>query len=354
MNPRSGSGASQGSGGAEGFGERLKGMELNFSGFEPIRTPALLVPVEHRVSEHLEQIRSPYVDWVVDAKLVEPGTRGHDVLMRTKLDDCAALIFPDHPRELVLYGAISLALFFALDDVVDDVNADRSRKLAYIRRVEQIASGDAPAARDDHIVRAWHRWFEEIEALASPRAFEGFAGALRFHLRALRAQALNQQSAAPCPTTHLMRRRDNVGSSYFMPLAAIFLEREHGLSMQEVLEDQHVKGITDLAAFVIVLHNELLGLYKDMRSGEANFVGLLQREHGIELQSACDLAGKLADDMVKAMVQMAADLPALVDGYEEKAEAIARCVRTAYSLIRGTFDWYMITRRYYDEKYFSM
>ncbi|WP_437813475.1 terpene synthase family protein [Sorangium sp. So ce1078] len=354
MNRRAGSGATQTSGRAESYGERLAGVELDLPDLERVRIPDLLLPVKHSVSEHLEQIRSPYVDWVVNAKLVEPGTRGHDVLMRMKLDDCAALIFPDHPRELVLYGAISLALFFALDDVVDDVNADLSKKLAYIRRVGQIASGDAPAAPDDHVVWAWHRWFKEIEALASPPVFETFAGALRFHLRALRAQTLEDQSAVLCPTAYLMRRRDNVGSSYFMPLAAIFLEREHGLSMRGVLEDQHVKSITELAALVIVIHNELLGLYKDTRSGEANFVALLRREHGIGLQNACDLSGRLADDMVKAMVQMEADLPALVDGYEEKAEAIARCVRTAYSLIRGTFDWYRITRRYYDEKYFSM
>ncbi|MGK4008103.1 terpene synthase family protein [Sorangium sp. So ce1036] len=354
MNERVGFGAIQRSGRVEGFGERLRGIDLDFPGFERVRIPDLLLPVEHRVSEHLEQIRSPYIDWVVSARLVEPGTRGHDVLMRMKLDDCSALIYPDHPRELVLYGAISLALFFAIDDVVDDVNADPSKKLAYIRRVGQIASGDPPTAQDDHIVRAWRRWFEELEAFASPPVFKAFTAALRFHLGALKAQTLKDQSAVLSPTTHLMRRRDNTGSSYFMPLAAIFLEREHGLSMQEVLEEQYIKCITDLVALVIVIHNELLGLYKDMRSGEANLIGLLRREHGIGLQSACDLAGKLADDMVKSMVQMERDLPALIDGYEGKAEAITRYVRTGYSLIRGVFDWCMITRRYYDERYFSM
>lgn len=354
MDERSGFGAIRRPGGPEGFGERLKGVELDIPGFGRVRIPDLLVPVGHKVSEHLEPIRSSYVDWVVDAKLVEPGTRGHDVLMRVKLDDCAALIFPDHPKELVLHGAIALALFFAIDDVIDDVNADPKKKLVYIRRVASIVGGEAPGAQDDHVIRAWHRWLKELQGFASPAVFAAFAEALRCHLEALKVQTLSDRTAALLPTTHLMRRRDNVGSGYFMPLAAIFLEREHGLRMQEVLEDRHIKGITDLATFVIVIHNELLGLYKDMKSGEANFVELLRREHGIGLQGACDLAGKLADDMVKAMVQMEADFPELVDGYSDKAEAITRYVRTSYSLIRGVLDWYQITRRYYDERYFSM
>ncbi|WP_437622824.1 terpene synthase family protein [Sorangium sp. So ce1151] len=354
MNERAGFGVIQKSGRAEEFGERLSGMNLDFPGFEKVRIPDLLLPVEHNVSEHLEQIRSPYIEWVVAAKLIDPGTRGYDVLMRMKLDDCSALVFPDHPKELVLYGAIALALFFAIDDVIDDVNADASKKLDYITRVGQIARGDAPAAQDDHIVRAWHRWFKEIQTFASPPLFKSFAEALRFHLRALKVQALKDQRAVLGPTTHLMRRRDNIGSSYFMPLAAVFLERERGLRMQEVLEEQYIKSIADLVAFVLVIHNELLGLYKDVRTGEANFIGLLQREHGVGLQGACDLAGKLVDDMVKAMVQMERDLPELVDGYEGKAEAITRYVRTGYSLIRGTVDWCMITHRYRDERYFSV
>lgn len=354
MNERAAFGVIQGSGRAEEFGERLRGMDIDFPDFEKIRPPELLLPGKYKVSEHLEEIRSPYIDWMVSAKLIERGTDGHDVLVGMKLDDCSALIFPDHPKELVLYGAISLALFFAIDDVIDNVNADASKKLDYIRRVGQIARGDSPAAGDDHIVRAWHRWFKEIEAFASPPLFKAFAGALQFHLKGLRVQALQDGRAVLGPTTHLMRRRDNIGSSYFMPLAAVFLERAHGLRMQPVLEDQYIKSITELVAFVIVIHNELLGLYKDMKSGEANFIALLQREHGIGLQSACDLAGKLADDMVKAMVQIERDLPELVDGYEGMAEAITRYVRTGYTVIRGTFDWYLVTHRYSNEKYFSL
>ena len=77
------------------------------------------------------------------------------------------------------------------------------------------------------------------------------------------------------------------------------------------------------------------------------------RQHGVGLQAACDLAGKIADDMVRSMMQMERDLPALIDGYEAKRDAIGAYLHLGYSLIRGTFDWYMISHRYRDERYFS-
>ena len=77
------------------------------------------------------------------------------------------------------------------------------------------------------------------------------------------------------------------------------------------------------------------------------------RQHGLGIQAACDLAGQIADDMVRSMIQMERDLPALVDGYEAKQEAIRKHLHLGYSLIRGTCDWYRISHRYRDERYFS-
>jgi hypothetical protein len=180
-----------------------------------------------------------------------------------------------------------------------------------------------------------------------------FAADLRRYVRALRAQTLRDQGAVACLTTHLTRRRDNIAGAYFMSLAAVFLEHDRGLDAREAMADQHVKNIAEIVALVLVIHNELLGLYKDVKTGEANFITILQREHGLGLQAACDLAGKMADDMVKSLIQMEEDLPRLIDGYEARAEAITSYLHTGYSLIRGTMDWYMISKRYCDERYFS-
>ena len=57
--------------------------------------------------------------------------------------------------------------------------------------------------------------------------------------------------------------------------------------------------------------------------------------------------------MVRSMIQMENDHPLLIDGYEAKQEAISKYLHLGYSLIRGTFDWYMISHRYRDERYFS-
>jgi hypothetical protein len=138
-----------------------------------------------------------------------------------------------------------------------------------------------------------------------------------------------------------------------MSHGAVFLQHEYGVDMRPVLEEQHIKTIIEVLAFVLVIHNDLLGLYKDVKSGEANFITILQRQHGLGLQAACDLAGRIVDDMVRSMIQMERDLPHLVDGYDAKAEAITKLLHTGYGLVRGTFDWYMISKRYCDERYFS-
>jgi len=353
MTEQGGFGVIQTAGRAERYGERLRGLVFQFPDFERVRIPDLLFPVEHGVSPHLEALRPVYVDWLVDSKLVEPGTRVYDAVLGMKLDDCSALINSKYGKEMVLYVAISLALFFVLDDFMDDVEADTDKKLAYVTRLGRIADGDAPAPEDDHILRAWHRWFKEVESYASPQLFKLFAADLQRYVRAIRAQTLRNQSAVACATTHLMRRRDNIACAYFMSHGAVFLQHEYGLDMVPVAEEQHVRTIIDIVAFVLVIQNDLLGLYKDVKTGEANFVTILQREHGLGLQAACDLAGKMADDMVRSMIQMEMDLPRLIDGYEAKADAIKQYLHIGKSLIRGTWDWYMISLRYRDEEYFS-
>jgi len=353
MSEQAGFGTIQTAGQAERYGERLRGMTLQFPDFERVRLPDLLFPATHGVSPHLEAVRPAYVDWIVKSKLVEPGSRTYDAILGMKLDDCSALLNAPHGKEMVLYVAISLALFFVLDDFMDNVDADVDKKRAYVAMLERIADGHAPGPDADHILRAWHQWFKEVEAYASPALFKLFAADLERYVRALRAQGLQNQSTVACATTHLMRRRDNIACAYFMTHGAIFLSHEYGLDMPPVVDDQHIRTIIDVVAFVLVIHNDLLGLYKDVKTGEANFVTILQREHGLTLQDACDLAGRMADDMVRSIVQMETDLPRLVDGYEEKAEAIKKYLQVAHGLIRGTWDWYMITFRYRDERYFS-
>lgn len=338
---------------AEEHGERLAGVAFQFPDFDRVRLPDLLFPARHGISRHLAEVRPDYVDWLVDAKVIEPGTRGYDVLLGMKLDDCSALINSRHGKDIVLYVALSLALFFVLDDFIDNVTADVDKKLAYIGRLGRIADGEAPGPEDDHIIRAWYRWFKESESYASPALFSLFKADLKRYVHALRAQTLMDQSAVAFATTHLMRRHDNIACAYFMSHGAIFLGHEYGLDMLPVVDDQHIRTLVEIVAFVLVIHNDLLGLYKDVKSGEANFITILMREQGLGLQAACDLAGKIADDMVRSMLQMERELPRLIDGYEAKSEAIDKYLHLGYSLIRGTFDWYMISLRYRDERYFS-
>ena len=63
-----------------------------------------------------------------------------------------------------------------------------------------------------------------------------------------------------------------------------------------------------------------------------------------------DLPGKIADDMVRSMIQIERDLPVLIDGYEARKAAIDKYLHLGYSLIRGIFDWYMISNRDHDER----
>jgi hypothetical protein len=348
-----GFGAIQTSGRAEPDGERLRGLVYQFPDFERIALPDLLFPAKHGCSPLLPALRPAYVGWLSEAGLVAPGTRAYEAVLGMKLDDCSALINWRHGREMVLYVAVSLALFFVLDDFMDDVGADPKKKLVYVDRLMKIASGEAPAPGDDHVLRAWHRWFEEVRGYAPRPLFELFAADLRRWVRSIRAQALTGQAAVVHATTHLMRRRDNIACAYFMSHGAVYLQHEYGLDMAPVLEEQHVKAIIDVLALVLAIHNDLLGLYKDVKTGEANFVTILQRQHGLSLQAACDLAGRIADDMVRAMIQMERDLPHLIDGYEAKAEAVTKLLEMGYGLVRGTWDWYMISMRYRDERYFS-
>lgn len=348
-----GFGIIQTEGSMERYGERLRGLVYPFADFERVKLPDMLFPAAHGLSKHLPEVRPLYVDWLVDAKVVEPGTRRYDALLGMKLDDCSALINGEHGKDIVLYIALSLALFFVLDDFMDDVTADVGQKRAYVARLMRIAEGEAPGPEDDDLIRAWYRWFKESESYSSPALFQVFSADLRRYVRALQAQALQGQSATACATTHLMRRRDNIACAYFMSHGAIFLEHEYKLDLKPIVEDQHIRTIIEVVAFILVIHNDLLGLYKDVKTGEANLITILQRDHGLGLQAACDFAGKMADDMVKSLHQMEGDLPNLIDGYPAKAEAIRKYVGLGHGLIRGTFDWYMISHRYRDPRYFS-
>jgi hypothetical protein len=347
-------GLRKGTGGNETLGERLQGFTLDFMDFEKVRIPDILAPTEHDISPYLEDVRAEYIEWMTGARVVEFGTVKYDVFLGTKLDDYAALLFPKHGKDMVLYGAIALALFFLFDDVIDDVGITRAKKKEYISKLEGLVKGVPIGPGEEPIFLAWQKWLDELRSYASPSLYEIFIGDLLLHIRGLKYQALDEQGRALCPTTHLFRRRDNIASWYFMSMGAIFLEREYALDMRPVIQEHYVKSIVEMLAYVSVVHNELLGLYKDVKSGECNFVVLLQKEYGVSLQDACNLTGRIGDDLVKAMLQMERDLPGLVDDYGEREEAIRRYVHTAYSLIRGTLDWYTISMRYHQKQFFSV
>jgi hypothetical protein len=346
-----GSGMMQGSSENEELGERVQGFTLDLLDIEKVRIPDLLAPVKHAISPHLEEVRAPYTEWIIETKMVEPGTTKYDVLIGTKLDDLAAMMYPEHGRDMVLYGAIGLVLFLLLDDIIDDVDSGQNRKNEYIGKLEGLVKGMPVKLADKPLLLAWQKWLDELRSYASPAVYEIFASSLLRHVQGLKFQALNN---VLCPTAHLMRRRDNIATPYFMPLSAIFLEREYGLNMRPVLQEHCVKNITELAVSATVIHNEVLGLYRDIKSGERNFVILLHEQYGMRLQGACNLAGRIGDDMVIAMLQMERELPGLVDEYESKEEAISRYIHTGYSIIRGALDWYTISMRYHHKQFFSV
>lgn len=57
------------------------------------------VPARHGIRRHLPEVRPAYVDWLVDAKVIEPGPRTCDILLGRKLDDCSALINKKQARQ---------------------------------------------------------------------------------------------------------------------------------------------------------------------------------------------------------------------------------------------------------------
>ncbi|MFJ5309790.1 terpene synthase family protein [Streptomyces sp. NPDC088350] len=338
---------------AEPYGERLTSVPYNFPGLEPVHLPGLLLPVRHALSPHLAEVRTAYVDWLVDSELIEPGTQGHDVLLGMKLDECSALTNARCSKDLVFYGALNLALFFLFDDLIDNVAVGADTKLSYLGKLSRIVDGARPSPHDDALLKAWHRWLKESEAYATPALYSAFIADLHRYLGAVRSHILTDQPATVCAMTYLMRRQEDIVTRYFMAHGAIFLAHESGLDIRQVADEQHVRMITDILPFVIVLQNDLIGLYKDVKSGEPNFVTILQREYGLDLQASIDLTGKIEDDMVRSMLQIENDRPRLIDGYYTKQEAISKYLSLAYGIIRGTFDWYMISNRYVDPHYFS-
>lgn len=140
--------------------------------------------------------------------------------------------------------------------------------------------------------------------------------------------------------TYIQLRRLSVGTyMVFTQIEAI----EGFLLPEEVLSSPEIKQLVETATDVIGWANDLFSLGQDLQDEfHPNLVFSLQKERGLELQEAINVAVEMHDTAVRRFLQQEKSLPS----FGEHDEKVACFVKGVRRWIRANVDWSIQTGRY--------
>lgn len=144
--------------------------------------------------------------------------------------------------------------------------------------------------------------------------------------------------------TYIQLRRLSVGTyMVFTHIEAI----EGFLLPQEVLSSPDLKQLVDTATDVIGWANDLFSLKQDLQDEfHPNLVFSLQKDRGLELQEAIDVAVEMHDSAVRRFLEQEKSLPS----FGEHDALVACFVKGVRRWIRANVDWSIQTGRYQESE----
>lgn len=140
--------------------------------------------------------------------------------------------------------------------------------------------------------------------------------------------------------TYIELRRLSVGTYMgFTQVEAI----EGFLLPDEVLAHPALVELIQVATDIIAWANDLFSLAQDLKDDfHPNLVFSIQKEHGVELQRAIDVAVEMHDEAVRHFLELERNLPS----FGEHSENVATLVTGVRRWIRANVDWSIQTGRY--------
>ncbi|WP_344533954.1 isoafricanol synthase [Streptomyces albiaxialis] len=316
------------------------------------RAALLDIPFPDPLNKAAGRARRHTLDWLAAFGLLSgtAATREYDAL---RLERLMAYFYPDAaPDDLELATDLN-GWFFVFDDQFDTTLGRSPARIPPLVDALLCALDDGPreaTVRAGPLAAAFRDVWVRATAGMPDHWRRRFRAHWREYLCAYEWEARHRTSGATLSLADFLSlRRRSIGVQPCLDLA----ERCGGYSVPDALHGAlPVAVLRELTADVVLFVNDLVSLEKELAADDVNnSVLVLRSRAGCSMEEAVRRVARLANARVARFQQLAAALPAFLDG-ESAAPAVrhgvARYTDAMRALMRGNLSWSLETPRYAD------
>ncbi|KAJ7883181.1 isoprenoid synthase domain-containing protein [Mycena olivaceomarginata] len=287
-----------------------------------------------RMNRHRKQVAAETVRWILH------GTSDTELTHKVSGLKCgllAAMCYPQAGFPQLRVCNDFLTFLFHIDDISDVMDSLEAKKTG--DRIADYLRNPSSASTSSKEQKVAKDYFKRLALTTSKDTQDRFMHSLEAFFEGLEKQAKDRLvGKVPSFDTYIDLRRDTSGCRPCF----VLIEYANNLRLpSRIMRDAIIQKLGDYTNDLVAWSNDLFS-FKDTH----NIVCVMMHEHGIDLQLAVNMVGKLCSDRMGDFIRLRAQLPLwgpTIDGM------VRVYVDGLQDWMVGSLHWSFKTERYFGE-----
>ncbi len=311
---------------------------------------AINCPIAASLHERQAALRSEHRAWARRFDLFGDSER-YERYCATRFDELIGYQYHGWSLELAVVASHLMTWFFVFDDNMDIDHAlepaAKRYTLALAKRHVDLLEGGTVQSGDPSVVLAFADFLAQVRALAGARHSRWYQR-MTHHLKEYVYGTIWECTAGPTTAerantaTYMQVRHMAVGVAPCHDLMALAAD----VDARAVDGSFFVQRLERLAINYSIWINDLAGLSRDLKSGLANVIFTLQKDHSLSLEEGAGFVARMCDGELAAYFQLEAQLPVLLESWSSTSRDVLAYADVLRRWMRGLLDWSARSARY--------
>ncbi|KAK7690874.1 hypothetical protein QCA50_005976 [Cerrena zonata] len=287
------------------------------------------------------EITTPSTDaWILNE--IDYDNEKQAKFLKVKSGLLAGYCYPDADAFHFQVASDFIAWLFCFDDLTDGYTENEAGSLRDLI-MPCIRDPDGCGEQTLPVCRLAKHLFSRYHKVAGPRCAQRFVDAMSLFVDAVIQQAVDRNDdIIPDMQTYIMLRRESSGLRPCLYLG----EFVAGINLpSEVAEHPLFRSMENVANDFCSWTNDIFSYNKEQSVGDShNFVAVIMKDRGLDLQAAMDLAGELCLDCIKTFEDNRKALPSWGNDIDNQVNMYIQCLQDWFI---GSLNWSFECNRYF-------
>ncbi|KAH9926842.1 isoprenoid synthase domain-containing protein [Amylocystis lapponica] len=292
-----------------------------------------------KCSRHWKQASAESKKWLFKGDNLSQKKR--DAFHGLKAGYLTSMCYPDSGFPQLRVCCDFMNYLFHLDNLSDDMN-DRGTLGTAVNVLDALYHPGTcrPVSRVGIMTRDYWR---RLIVTGSPGAQQRFIETFDMFFQAVTQQAMDRADGViPDLESYISMRRDTSGCK---PCWAL-IEYANNLDLPwEVMDDPVIRGLGEAANDLVTWSNDIFSYNVEQSKGDThNMIIVVQKQEGLDLQSAVDFVGDLCKQSIDRFLQLREELPSWGPELDRQVNVY---VGGLANWISGSLKWSFESERYF-------